>query len=161
MTNWVEWFRYQLKASGDGFIWAFEQLPTERRLKLPPPEPRYMGKWEPLRHVWHVGEYERCQVVPSMRQWLGGSMPGEDAWLDDDHSWTQSKKRGADDIAAAFCAVRQEQIALLKQLESADWETPRETLWGMKPLKMIVTKTYQHTFEHGDTLLRMAWWWGE
>ena len=88
-------------------------------------------------------------------------MPGEDAWLDDDHSWTQSKKRGADDIAAAFCAVRQEQIALLKQLESADWETPRETLWGMKPLKMIVTKTYQHTFEHGDTLLRMALWWGE
>jgi len=22
-----------------------------------------------------------------------------------------------------------------------------------------VTKTYQHTFEHGDTLLRMALWW--
>ena len=24
---------------------------------------------------------------------------------------------------------------------------------------MIVTKTYQHTFEHGDTLLRMGLWW--
>ena len=26
---------------------------------------------------------------------------------------------------------------------------------------MIVTKTYQHTFEHGDTLLRMGLWWEE
>lgn len=86
-------------------------------------------------------------------------MPDNDAWSDDDQSWAKSRQRGADDIAAAFCAVRQEQIELLKQLEGADWETPRETLWGMKPLKMSVTKTYQHTLEHGDTLLRMALWW--
>jgi hypothetical protein len=48
---------------------------------------------------------------------------------------------------------------LVDALEQVDWEAPQATLWGDKPLKMIVTKTYQHTFEHGDTLLRMGLWW--
>lgn len=26
-------------------------------------------------------------------------------------------------------------------------------------MSMIVTKTFQHTYEHGDTLLRMGIWW--
>ena len=50
---------------------------------------------------------------------------------------------------------------MLDELAQVDWEAPQATLWGDKPLKMIVTKTYQHTFEHGDTLLRMGLWWEE
>ena len=53
----------------------------------------------------------------------------------------------------------QQQIDLLDQLTGADWQSPRTTLWGEKPLAWIVTKTYQHTCEHGDTLLRMSLWW--
>lgn len=26
MTDWVSWFHTQLKASADGFVWAFEQM---------------------------------------------------------------------------------------------------------------------------------------
>jgi hypothetical protein len=33
------------------------------------------------------------------------------------------------------------------------------TLWRPRPLSWIVTKTFQHTYEHGDTLLRMVLWW--
>ncbi|MBK8027204.1 MAG: hypothetical protein IPK19_38895 [Chloroflexi bacterium] len=58
-----------------------------------------------------------------------------------------------------FLRMRQEQIALLDQLAAIDWEAPRETIWGYKPLSMVVTKTYQHTFEHGNTLLKMGLWW--
>ena len=77
MTDWVAWFRYQLQASADGFVWAFSQIPP----------------------------------------------------------------------------------VLLDKLIDADWNAQRETLWGYKPLSMIVTKTFQHTYEHSDTLLRMGIWW--
>ena len=73
MTDWVPWFRYQLKASADGFEWAFSQIPSALH-ELLPPEPDYMGTWPPARHVWHVAEYERSVVIPTMGQWLGGAL---------------------------------------------------------------------------------------
>ena len=160
MTDWIAWFRYQLQASTDGFVWAFSQIHPALRENLPP-APDYLGTWLPARHVWHVTEYERYQVIPSMNQWLSGSMPNEDTWLDDDNAWAKVQNRGFDELTSAFRSVRQQQIELLDKLINADWNTPRETLWGHKPLSMIVTKTFQHTYEHGDTLLRMGLWWEE
>ena len=158
MTDWAAWFRYQLQASADGFEWAFSQIPPSLREKLPPAPP-YLGTWPPARHVWHVAEYERCLAIPSMCQWLGGSIPPYDAWQDDDEPWAKVQKRGFEDLTSAFRHVRQQQIELLDQLATSDWSAPRETLWGLKPLSMVVTKTFQHTYEHGDTLLRMGLWW--
>lgn len=160
MTNWTAWFRNQLQASGDGFVWAFGQIDADLHKHLPP-RPSYLGLWPPARHVWHVTEYERCLAVPSMKQWLGGALPpdNDDLWPDTDEAWRDAQERTFDELVAAFRAVRQEQIAMLDQLETVDWTAPRETLWGNKPLSMVVTKTYQHTFEHGDTLLRMGLWW--
>lgn len=158
MTHWVEWFRYQLKASGDGFVWAFDQLPKAYHYQLPP-FPKSLGTWPPIRHIWHVTGYERDLVIPSMRQWLGEPLATGDRWQNNDLAFEQACQQGLDKIVAEFCATRQQQIDLLAELVSVDWEAPRETLWGNKPLKMVVTKTYQHTFEHGDTLLRMGLWW--
>lgn len=157
MTNWVEWFRYQLKASGEGFVWAFSQINPARQCQFPP-EPEYFGQWTPARHVWHVTEYERCLALPTMRQWMNEPMPPQDAWTDDDAAWSAAQDRKPEELVAAFRTVRAAQIALLDQLATMDWTTPQETLWGPKPLKMIVTKTYQHTLEHSDTLLRMVVW---
>lgn len=124
-----------------------------------PPDPRYLGTWEPARHVWHVAEYERCLVLPSMRQWLGEPLPDDASWPDTDEAWAAVRDRTLEQHCAAFQAMRETQIALLDQLADADWQAPRETLWGHKPLAMVVTKTFQHTYEHGDTLLRMGLWW--
>ncbi|HSK88753.1 MAG TPA: DinB family protein [Anaerolineales bacterium] len=158
MTDWVAWFRHQLQASGDGFAWAYSQIAPVLRESMPP-DPDYFGTWPPARHVWHVTEYERCLVIPSMNQWLGAARPPEDAWPDDDHTWAQVQQQGIEELPSAFRRIRQQQIDLLDKLTHTDWDSPRETLWGYKPLSMIVTKTFQHTYEHGDTLLRMAIWW--
>ncbi|MBI1280549.1 MAG: hypothetical protein GC179_20670 [Anaerolineaceae bacterium] len=162
MTDWVKWFREHLRTSGEGFEWAFSQINPALHKGLPP-NPRYLGLWQPARHVWHITEYERCLVIPSMQQWLGGAMlpDDEDIWPDNDEAWQQVQDNIADEFIAAFHDIRQQQINLLDQLVDVDWDTPRETIWGMKPLSMVVTKTYQHTFEHGDTLLRMGLWWEE
>lgn len=158
MTDWISWFNYQLQASADGLLWAFAQIPAELREQLPP-DPAYLGTWPPVRHVWHVTEYERCLVLPSMRQWLGDSMPDDDAWPDDDDAWASVEDRSYAALSESFRNIRQQQIKLLDQLADVDWLAARETLWGHKPLSMIVTKTFQHTYEHGDTLLRMGLWW--
>jgi hypothetical protein len=161
MTTWSSWFRAQLQSSGDGFVWAFEQIAPHLRDKLPP-RPGYLGTWPPIRHIWHVALYERTLVIPSMRQWLGDPLPDGAGWTEgnqDDVAFAQAQQAGLADVVATFCDIRRRQIVMLDALEEVDWEAPRETLWGHKPLKMIVTKTYQHTFEHGDTLLRMGLWW--
>lgn len=158
MFNWVDWFRVQLKTSGDGLVWAFYRIDPACRLQLPP-NPSYMGTWPPARHIWHVTEYERCLVLPLMCEWLGYPMPDDAEWPDDDEAWSAVSDLTFEGLTSAFHQVRQQQIDLLDQLMHIDWDRPRKTPWGDKPLSMVVTKTYQHTFEHGDTLLRMGLWW--
>jgi hypothetical protein len=158
MTDYVPWFRSQLQASADSLRWAFSEISPSLRQNLPP-EPGYLGTWPPVRHIWHVTEYERCLALPAMKQWLGSPLPPDDAWHDDDDTWAKVQARGFEELISAFDNVRQQEIRLLDQLTTTDWETPRETLWGPKPLAWIVTKTFQHTYEHGDTLLRMGLWW--
>ena len=97
--------------------------------------------------------------MASMLDWLDGAQQSDKNWLDDDEAWAKVQKRGCDAMTLNFRRVRHQQIELLDQLTTVDWNAPRETLWGTKPLSMVVTKTFQHTYEHGDTLLRMGLWW--
>jgi hypothetical protein len=158
MTDWAKWFHYQLQASAESFTWGFSQIPADLQNQLPV-EPGYLGTWQPLRHVWHVTEYERCLALPAMQQWLGAPLPPGDAFKDDDDTWAAVLDKSPAVLTASFCKVRQEQIALLGQLASVDWETPRQTLWGNRPFSWVAAKTLQHTYEHTDTLLRMGLWW--
>lgn len=158
MADCAQWFQYQLKASADGFTWGFSQLPAALQDQFPV-EPGYLGTWQPIRHLWHVAGYERFLALPAMQQWLGAPLPPGDSWHDDDAAWTAETGKSPAVLIAAFQKVRQEQIDLLNQLVGVDWETPRETLWGHKSLSWVITKTFQHTYEHGDTLLRMGLWW--
>lgn len=158
MTDWTSWFKYQLQASSDGFAWALSQIPPALLDQLPV-EPNYLGTWSPTRHVWHVTGYERCLSLPTMQQWVGAPLPPGDAWHDGDADWAAVVDKSSAALIASFRQVRQEQIDLLDQLAGVDWQAPRDTLWGPKPLSWVMTKTFQHTYEHGDTLLRMGLWW--
>lgn len=159
MTDWVPWFRHQLRASGEAFAWAITQIDSELLRSRPPQDmASFVGDWPPLRHVWHLTYYERCMVLPAMRECAGGP-PIPDDPCPDWENWEAFAGRSVEELVADFHAIRAEQIALLDELADADWTTPRETPWGMQPMAMIVTKTLQHTFEHADTLLRMALWW--
>lgn len=80
-------------------------------------------------------------------------------WPDDDETWRKHQDTPPEDLIARFWEIRRQELTLIRELQDADWNECRETGWGRKPLSWVVTKTYQHTFEHGDTLLRMALWW--
>ncbi len=158
MTDLTSWFRYQLTASADGLEWAYRQIPARLHEELPP-DPDHLGTWSPARHVWHVTEYERCLAIPAMTKWLAGPPQPQEDWPDDDEAWARVQARDADELIEQFRRIRQQQIALLDRYAPEDWSTLRATGWGPKPLAMVVTKTFQHTYEHGDTLLRMGLWW--
>lgn len=160
MSDWVDWYRRHLNTSAEGFCWAFQRIKPELRLRVPP-RPDSLGTWSPTRHVWHIVEYERCLALPTMSQWVGGARPADDAWPDDDGSWQAATELSYEGLIDPFLERRQQQIALLDQLVTVDWDSHRDTIWGYKPLSMVVTKTYQHTLEHTNTLLRMALWWAD
>jgi hypothetical protein len=152
--NLNQWFHDQLQASGDGFAWGAEQVLSERRDLLPPVQ---LGEWTAARHVFHMLFYEQTIALPSMQQWLGGPLP-PNADADEDLAWSgEDQEMGR--LLGRFKQVRSEQIALLPKFEAADWETSRETVWGPRPLRWVVSKTYQHTAEHTHDVMRLALFW--
>ena len=157
MTDWVPWFSYQLKASGEAFVWAAQQLRPADHFTLPP-EPGYLGTWPAARHIWHVSGYERCLALPALQGWLDGNSAKSEKWPDDDADWEAASDLSFERLLEEFQSVRKTQIILLDHLAAVDWTALQKTGWGEKSLAWIVTKTFQHTYEHGDTLLRMGLW---
>ena len=152
--NLSHWFHDQLQASADGFVWGAEQVPIAR-LYLQPPEG--LGEWTAARHVFHLLYYEQTIALLSMRQWLGAECPSTDG-LDEDIAWNE-RKVNVESLLAHFRQVRAEQIALLQKFDDIAWHTTREAVWGPVTLLWVVSKTYQHTAEHTNDVMRIALFW--
>jgi hypothetical protein len=153
-TDYSRWFRDHLQSSADGFVWGARQAPAARWDVVPPDG---LGEWTAARHVFHMFYYEQYIALPSMKQWLGAPMPSLDSY-DEDAAWsTESHDR--ERLLAAFTRVRAEQIDLLPELQGADWLARRGTVWAPVPLLWVVSKTFQHTAEHTNDILRIALFW--
>jgi hypothetical protein len=150
------WFDTQLATSADGFIWAVEQVPAER-LYAPPPGPEGgLGEWVTARHAFHLLYYERKAALPAMQYWLGKPGPSFDDY-DEDGAWESAPDLRT--ILREFRNVRAEQTALLPRIDETLWHEARDTGWGNVTLRWIVSKTYQHTAEHINDVLRIALFW--
>jgi hypothetical protein len=147
------WFARQFQASLDGFCWAIEQMPIERRDVTPGPR----QAWTAARHAFHLLQYERFVALPSMRQWLGAALPDDDAFLHEDEAWTEGGP--IETTLPQLRAVRAEQIALLPKFPEGAWRETREAVWGPVTLLWVATKTYQHTCEHTHGVLSMHLFW--
>ena len=154
MNSYSEWFRGHLTTSADGFIWGTKQVPEERRNIQPP---KGLGEWTVARHVFHLWHYEKNIALPSMKQWLGGSIPNLDD-EDEDADWSKSQEL-LDILLANFRNVREEQINLLHELDDNVWNVTREAVWGPVTLLWVVSKTYQHTAEHINDVMRIGLFW--
>ena len=162
MAELAKWFSLQLQVSADGFLWAVAQRPTDRLFLTPP---RHPERWSTARIVFHLVTYERRLAFPSLRQWFGGPCPTvgsmeEDA-AEEEAIWNSDQGHDIPSLLTAFAALRSEQIALLARIDEVTWEERRDTIWGSKLLRWILTKTYQHTLEHTDEVLRSVLWWDD
>jgi hypothetical protein len=146
-----KWFDYQLHSTLDGFIWAVQQLPTERLYAIPPAP---LGEWPAAQHIFHMLEYEERLALPSMHQWLGAPPV------------IRYQNQGEQDLPvvkemlARFERVRHEEIGLLPKFSQEAWEEKQNTtFWGEVSLYWLICKTYQHTTEHTHDVLRLSLFW--
>ena len=152
--NLTQWFKNQLQASADGFIWGAEQVPHARRTAQPP---KGLGEWSVVRHVFHLTHYELTLALPSMRQWIGEAPPSSDNL--EELTWERTTTRDVESLLGEFREVRQQQIELLVRFDDRLWDTLQETTWGPKTLLWVVSKTYQHTAEHTSDIMRIGLFW--
>ena len=153
--NLSDWFRHQLQASADGFVWAVEQVPAARRF-VSPPNLWGLGEWTVARHAFHMVYYDEGIALPSMRQWLGAQIQAFDE-DGEDAAWGDGQD--LDTLLTRFRATRAEQIALMDEFDSELWEEARDAPWGSVNLRWVVSKTYQHTLEHTHNILQIALFW--
>jgi hypothetical protein len=153
-----QWFQQQLQVSADGFLWAVAQIPQECLYLASRP-----NRWPVARLVYHLACYEQRIALPSMLQWVGGprplvGTPQEDA-EQEESDWYGGQGHAMQALIAEFKAIRARQLELLPRFSEHDWYEERDVIWGSLPLKWVVTKTYQHTLEHTDEVLRAYLWW--
>ena len=152
--NFSQWFSEHLQASANGFVWGTGHVPEARRYIQPP---KGLGEWSVARHVFHLWYYERTIALPSMQQWLGGTIPNLDD-TDEDVDWSNTQEN-VESLLEKFRAVRSEQIVLLPKFDGAVWNETREAVWGPVTLLWVVSKTYQHTAEHINDVMRIGLFW--
>ena len=152
--NLSHWFRDQLHASVEGFVWGVHQVPEERRF-IQPLKP--FGEWSVARHVFHLLYYEEHCALPSMRQWIGAALL-DFATYDEEGAWADNRD-DINQLLARLQTVRAQQIALLPQFDAATWDQVCDAIWGPVSLRWVVSKTYQHTAEHTNDVLRIALFW--
>jgi hypothetical protein len=156
--QYAQWFQQQLKNSADGFLWAVEQIPQERLYLAPRPD-----RWPVARLVYHLANYEGRIGLPSIRQWLGDPKPEVGTQEEDtdkeDVAWNNGEGHEITDLIATFKAVRAQQLESIRLVREDQWLEERPVIWGIRSLQWVVTKTYQHTLEHTDEILRAYLWW--
>jgi len=88
---------------------------------------------------------------------LTGSAEGDAAL--EEANWKHGEGQEMQAMIAEFKKLRAEQLSLLQHFPEHAWREEREALWGPRPLTWVVAKTYQHTLEHTDEILRAYLWW--
>ncbi|HEY4383904.1 MAG TPA: DinB family protein [Ktedonobacteraceae bacterium] len=151
-------FQDRLQDSFDEFLWAVSLIPQDRFYRAPRP-----NRWSVARLVFHLTSYEEKIALPTMRQWCGEPKPHAGSQEEDgqieERLWNNGEGHEMPAMIERLKIVRAQEISLLNQLAEASLDEEREAIWGTLPLRWIVTKTYQHTLEHTDEILRSYLWW--
>ncbi|MBO0796868.1 MAG: DinB family protein [Ktedonobacteraceae bacterium] len=152
--NTTDWFIYQLKASGEGLAWAVQQVLPERHTITPPA----MSEWSVARHIFHLLHYEQYRALPYLHHWLGGPAP-DTSQLNENQDWeTHDQTLSTNQLLQEFQHLRATQLTLLRRFTESDWLTVRD-IGIPATLQWVVTKTYQHTLDHTNTILCLALFW--
>jgi hypothetical protein len=128
---------------------------------MTPPRPS-LGEWTVERHAFHLTFYEETEVIPTLRQWLGG--PVAVGATDEAEEAAFAQRPPLDDLLTQFRALRDLQITLVEACAALAWDAPRETLWtpAMETpvtARWLLTKSLQHTAEHVHNVLCLALFW--
>jgi hypothetical protein len=154
----------RLRGSLDTLESFLRLVPSPWTHESPPGSPD--GAWSVAMNLAHMTVYEEALAAPVVEAIVAGG-DGEGVIPSADEGWLL---RGAgaiagqplDALAARLRVARERQIRAIESCSPAAFNQPATPLWsgrnGGRPLSVgwVVTKTLQHTWEHGNSIMRVA-----
>lgn len=97
-----------------------------------------------------------------MRHWIGDPIPPfSEHTSKEEEEW----EKGVDltNLLERFQKVREKQVEIVNEIRNEHWNEQRLEYSGHGKVSAawLVAKTIQHTFDHGDKLLRKALYWDD
>ena len=151
--------------------WAMKSVPDERLLEEPPHSThpnasenvkRYFGSWSAYQILFHLLHYEESAALPNLTLWLEESeqMKRRCGGEKDAYQEALMNELSLQTLLDRFHVVRKKQIDILNKITEAQWTEKRpNTNWGNVTIEFIITKSIQHTLEHGNKILRNVLFW--
>ena len=144
--------------------WASSMIPVRWTHDAPPTAAP--GAWSVAMNLAHLVTYEEQLALPVLRAMAHGSdgegtvRSGLEHWFHADAVALSSDP--VDLLVSRLRAAREEQIRTIEPLTADAFNTPRTRLFTdpgadlRHSIAWVATKTFQHTWEHGNAILRVA-----
>ncbi|MCK5045685.1 MAG: DinB family protein [Candidatus Heimdallarchaeota archaeon] len=151
--------------------WAMKSVPDERLLEEPPHSThpnasedvkRYFGSWSAYHILFHLLHYEESAALPNLTLWLEESEQMKRRCGGEKEAYQEAlmNELSLQTLLDRFHVVRKKQIDILNKITDAQWTEKRSnTNWGNVTIEFIITKSIQHTLEHGNKILRNVLFW--
>ena len=160
----------QLEETAKIIDWAIKLVPKKRLLEIPPHSThpnasndvkRYFGSWSAYRIFFHLIHYEETAALPNITLWLDKSQQIERCGGETEAYQEALEKRvDLETLLDRFNNIRKKQIDAINNIPDIKWtEKKPNTNWGNVSVEFIVTKSIQHTLEHGNKILRNVLFW--
>jgi len=144
--------------------WAVAQVPERWTHAIPDYYPE--DAWSVARNLAHMAVYEEGIAAPMLRDLAVGG-DGAAAMRSPREEFltgaTELSREPVEDIQHRLSVCRGEQIAIIGGYDEERFNAPATSAWasgqhGTPPHSAgwVATKTFQHTWEHGNAILRMA-----
>ncbi|MHA1994645.1 MAG: DinB family protein [Candidatus Hodarchaeales archaeon] len=156
----------QLDQTAQIIEWSINLFPEKRLIEIPPHSTvsmkSFFGEWSALRVLFHLFYYEETIALPCLNHWIGGPVPllPESAQVEK-VEWEKCEKKS--EILDRFLEIRKKQIETIENIDIKDWDKKKLVYYGHGKVSAhwMVAKTIQHTFAHGDKLIRKALYWDD
>jgi hypothetical protein len=157
----------RLSRSLDDVLYAVSITPQFWHYRSPADDPglSWLGSWSVADNLAHLAIYEEQIAAPILEAIREGRDESSEvvSVLESDYEalWQVLSKSPLDDIAARFSAARRRQIEAISSMDDALFHARSTSLWHeLTPAghsaAWVAAKTFQHTWEHGNSILQFA-----
>ena len=134
--------------------WAVSLVPQPLHQRAP------FGMWSVAMNLAHLAAYEERLAAPSIEALAAG----EDACAlapSGGEDWFQREaetlsRESSERILERLKIARQRQVETLRSFPEEAFNAAVPTLWGLRSPAWVLSKTFQHTWEHGNTILQIV-----
>lgn len=156
----------RLRESLETIEWAVGQLPEPWHHAVP--DFYAEGEWHAAMNLAHLTVYEEQLANPVLEalargeDGVGSVRSGMESWFYGDSVAASGEPLAA--LMDRFRTAREREIGIVESFAKERFNEPVCPLWGgtgrhgaaLQPAGWVATKTFQHSWEHGNALLRLA-----